>query len=251
MNLKEIAGLDIELDIKTGKLNFPGIPGYNNMATRTLTDAREYFLDPTAKRPETLYWMYRDVALPADRPEIEASKLRYDITVLSPGKVGKEFVKTIGHYHPCPKKSEESYPEIYEVLYGHAIYYLQDESISDVVVVEAGPGTQVLMPSGYGHITINADSKYLVMSNVVSSLFTSVYGPIKSSHGGCYYFIEESRKKVWKPNLSYKTHPQIRKVESSKMPILGGVSGPLYTNLISNPKKFTSMNNPEICPGFA
>ncbi len=250
MNLKEFAGIDIELDETTGKLTFPGISSYPGPTARTLDDARDYYLDPNAEGPKELYWMYRDIALPQDRAELEAESLRYDITVLAHGIIGQEYVKTIGHYHPRPETHQESYPEIYEVLYGKATYFLQDENLADVVIVEAEPGTHIFIPPGYGHITINTSSKFLVMSNIVSTKFASVYGLIKEHRGGCYYCLKSEEGPLWVPNDRYWKHPAIRFYEPWNMPILSGVFGPLYTNLVQDPKRFTCMNYPEVCPSL-
>jgi len=52
-----------------------------------------------------LYFMFRDVfASEEDLRKIKERGLRYDITVMPPNTLGKEFVKTVGHYHrPCPR----------------------------------------------------------------------------------------------------------------------------------------------------
>ncbi len=60
-----------------------------------------------------LYYMYRGLK--------KKNGARYDITVIPPKMLGKEFVKTKGHYHIG------SYGEIYIVLKGKAIYLMQKE----------------------------------------------------------------------------------------------------------------------------
>lgn len=51
--------------------------------------------------------------------------LRYDITVIQPVKLGKEYVKTAGRYQPKAPKTDVTYTEIYQVLEESAIYLLQ------------------------------------------------------------------------------------------------------------------------------
>ncbi|MCX6729925.1 MAG: glucose-6-phosphate isomerase, partial [Candidatus Portnoybacteria bacterium] len=73
-----------------------------------------------------LYYMYRDLAENEnDFMKIIKNELRYDITILKPQKLGKEFSKTLGHDHPIVPGTSITYPELYEVLEGKAIFILQ------------------------------------------------------------------------------------------------------------------------------
>ena len=75
-----------------------------------------------------------------------------------------------------------TFPEIYEVLGGEATYILQKpdgEGIDDVILIKAGAGDKVIIPPGYGHLTINASNKVLKMANWVARDFESIYQPIK------------------------------------------------------------------------
>jgi len=109
--------------------------------------------------------MFREVSKDEkDARKIKEKGLRYDITIIPPNKLGMEFVKTAGHYHPFLPGSKMTYPELYEVLEGEAHYLLQrreqergTERITDVVVVKAKKGDKVIIPPNYGHVTI----KYL------------------------------------------------------------------------------------------
>jgi len=81
--------------------------------------------------------MYRDLALtPSDRQWLRSNHLRYDITAIISRDICGERVKTKGHYHPG-LPSGTGYPEMYEVLMGHAHYLLQKRNLSDVLLVDA------------------------------------------------------------------------------------------------------------------
>ncbi len=169
------------------------------------------------------YWMIRD--LPAqEHPEnikeeqqkeyeiIKQNKLRCDVTLIPPLKIGNEPIKTTGHYHPAmddPYRNDSkavpginsSFTEVYVVLGGGAIYYLQkidkEGNVVDAVQIHAKKGDIVPIPSTYGHITINpSKDKALVMMNWVSDEFTSTYGDILNSKGGAYYFLEDSAGRI-------------------------------------------------------
>ena len=78
-----------------------------------------------------LYYMYRDLAKnKTDRRKIIENDLRYDITILAPVMLGKEFNKTVGHDHPIVPGTDITYPELYEVLKGEAIFLLQAKALA-------------------------------------------------------------------------------------------------------------------------
>ncbi len=142
------------------------------------------------------------------RREVKVCKiLRYDITIIFGRMLGKEFNKTFGHYHP------RGYPEIYEVLRGEAIYILQkpakigSRKILDVILVRAKKGEKVIIPPGYGHVTVNPSRKKLVMANIVSSKFTSIYEPYKKLRGACVYITKNGI--IHNPNYELVSKPKI------------------------------------------
>ena len=104
-----------------------------------------------------LYDMYRKLEI--------KDGLRYDITVIHPMMFGQEFVKTKGHIHAG------FYGEVYMVLEGEGLYFAQkgDESnIEDVFVVHGKKGDVIVIPAGYGHVTINPGSQNLKTANWVA-----------------------------------------------------------------------------------
>lgn len=163
---------------------------------RQLFDMKEVIFDlgwlSTIKENFELYYMYRDLFLSrSDAEKLRVQNLRYDITIIPPLMLGREYVKTAGHYHPAIAGSDTTYPELYEILEGEALYLLQKRDLSDVVVMSATAGDKVLVPPGYGHITINRSNKTLKMSNFVARDFSSLYDPIKEKAGGAYFLTKE------------------------------------------------------------
>lgn len=161
--------------------------------------------------PDTeLYYMYRDLSLSrADHQTIVDHHLRYDITIIPPGMLGMEYVKTAGHDHPHVSGTGVTYSEVYEVLEGKAQYLLQrreGDTVSDVIMVQAHAGDKVIIPPGYGHVTINSSNKTLVMANWVCRDFSSIYDFFKQKSGASYLLLEEGSV----PNPKYENLPEIR-----------------------------------------
>ncbi len=190
------------------------------------------------------YYMYRDLYKNEEEGEIiRKFDLRYDITVIPPAKIGIEFIKTFGHYHP--KKNKVSYPEIYEVLEGEAIFLLQkrgarDSEIVDVLAVYAKDGDKVIIPPDYGHVTINPSDKTLKMANWVCRSFSSIYDPFSKLRGACYYYTE----KGWIKNENYKS-PNIRIVKPIIPDWLGISKKESMYSLIENLENLEFLVNPE------
>jgi glucose-6-phosphate isomerase len=158
-----------------------------------------------------LYFMYRDLYLSrADREKLLAQGLRYDITIIPPAMLGKEYIKTAGHYHPLVSGGGVTYPELYEVLEGEALYLLQNEDLSDVAAVHASAGDKVLVPPGYGHVTINRSNKTLKMANFVARDFSSLYEPYRAKGGGAYFFTREG----WIKNRRCSEAADLRRVDA-------------------------------------
>jgi len=216
---------------------------------RMLSDMKEVIYDQkwlkNAQDVE-LYYMYRDLALnDTDRGILRNKRLRYDITMIPPCKLGNEFVKTAGHYHPKVSGTDLSYTEIYEVLEGKAHYLLQKlekDRITDVVLVKAEKGDKVVIPPDYGHITINPSEKELRMANFVSDKFSSVYEPIKENHGGAYFELIDGN---FIKNENYEKLPELRFLKAKDLKDFGiGKSEWMYS-LIEKPEKLRFLDRPQ------
>lgn len=165
---------------------------------RYLDDMKDVLYDKewaeTASNIE-LYYMYRGLD--------EKNGIRYDITVIPTQMLGKEFAKTKGHAHVG------GYPEVYTVLEGEAIYFMQkqnDNVIEDVFAVKAKSGDFVTVPKGYAHVTINPSDKDLKMANWMASDVKSDYSPIQKMKGACYFYTTEG----WIKNNNYEKVPDLR-----------------------------------------
>ena len=251
IDLKEISGLPVSLD-DSYALVFDGEIPEVRPDVRTTDQARHVLWNMTATQPHELYFMYRGLLRANDRALFHARRIRYDITVIVPGTVGDEYVKTVGHYHPEVLGTGVPYPEVYEVLHGKAHYLLQkvDESgpaAKDVVIVEALPGDKVLIPPGYGHVTINPGDEPLVMSNLIEYEFKSIYGPMVTAHGASVYELDHDGTPVLVENDHYTEVVQPRLVRPKEFEALGLLSDkPLYTAFLEDYRKFDYLVKPHL-----
>lgn len=195
------------------------------------------------------YFVYRDLALGGDLQVLQERGLRFDLTSIPPGIWEGEYSKTHGHYHPPVPGVGLTYAEVYEVYVGRAYFLLQRpglraEEIEDFVVVEALPGDKVLVPPGYGHVTVNVGREPLVAGNLVARSFEGLYEEWKRLGGAGYYVRRRGGVPVLEPNPRYRSLPPARKGEA-RCPAFDGVQDlPLYLLVLVHPERFAFLHDP-------
>lgn len=229
INLQKISGLPILFNEKNNNLEFRGDFKDIKKSERSLDELRPYLKNPDVKNwSNPVYRVWRYVHL--------ASDLRYDLTLIPPGIIGGEFVKTAGHYH-------KSYPEVYEVLMGRAYFLIQSES--EVCLVEAGPQEKFIIPPSFGHNTVNAFNEPLLMANWVSEKAIYDYEPYKNNHGAMYYFLKNNDLIDIVKNPNYESVPEIKKVRAKEYPEFGILKNQPLHSLVNNIEKLRFLNYPE------
>jgi len=255
IDLEKKSGLPIVLDdeIIIPKNNFRlPIPAFRKLDdfTAVLKEGSEL------TGPVIAYTMFRGVLQEENMETFEKKSLRYDITVIPAGRIGDEFIKTVGHNHPKKEGTEVTYPEIYEVIYGKAHFLFQKTSssvipakagIQDVKIIEAVAGDKVVVPADYGHVTINPGNETLVLANITESTFKSGYEDYQNKKGACFYELADGK---WEKNPNYENtfEPNILNAKelNDAFDVQNGI--PLYIDFIQNSEKYDFLANPEKYP---
>ena len=247
LDLKEISALPLAVR-ETGEIvAFLGLERVIP-ETRGREDLREVFPFLNGQVPFR-YLVYRDLALGGDLQVLREQGFRFDLTSLPPGTWGEEYSKTHGHYHPPVPGVGLTYAEVYEVYAGRAYFLLQRpglqaEELEDFVVVEALPGDKVLIPPGYGHVTVNVGREPLVVGNLVARDFEGLYEEWKRLGGAGYYVRRRGGVPVLEPNPRYRFLPRARKGDA-RCPALYGVQDlPLYLLALVHPERFAFLRDP-------
>ncbi|MEO8065970.1 MAG: glucose-6-phosphate isomerase family protein [Candidatus Doudnabacteria bacterium] len=254
INLQKISGLPMELS-DDGHLKFIEPLKEVMPAVRKFTEMIPVLMDPAATPLpvlEDMYYMYRDVRLPEHEDLIRKNNLRFDITTLPAVMLGREFNKTVGHYHPVIPSQSLAYPELYEVLAGEALFLIQKmdaelKKLITVMAIRAKAGDKVIYPPNFGHIIVNVGSGVLATANWVSDKFTSLYEPVHDRHGMAYYVVKNNGKGYnFLPNPNYQDTPGIRGIEAFVDPDFGlSAKEPMYTSAIKDISKLEFLNNPQ------
>ena len=155
-----------------------------------------------------LYYMYRGVkpAFAKASAGKQKGEIRYDITIIPPRMLGKEFTRTKGN------RNSKNFQELYTVLEGKAIFLMQKtqtgktDIIEDIAAVSAKKGETVIFPPKYAAITINPTKKELKIGNWVSEKNKNIYKDLEKMKGAGYFYT----KSGWKKNKNYKKIPKLR-----------------------------------------
>jgi glucose-6-phosphate isomerase len=208
--------------------------------TRMVSDLGEVLMDPKRSGPDGIaYYMFRDV--------YTHGSLRYDVTLIPPRMFGEEFVKTYGHYHPEAKPGL-SYPELYQILHGEALFIMQkrrrDDSV-DCIICKCMKGDVVFVPPNYGHVMVNrSQSQTLVSANIVSNSFSSEYAEYKENRGGAYYYTKEGLKQ----NLNCIVR-NTREMEPEELLAMNRIlCTDLLEEITNKPEKLSFLEDPSILP---
>lgn len=151
--------------------------------------------DPVSAGPDPVYEV------------VEAAAPWVNKTIIVPGKLGEEFTKTFGHYHP-PNAPVETY----EVVEGAGVLQLQKGmpgQVEEVILVRAKPGDQIKIPEEYGHSWSNVGSTPLVLLDDWRVGHTPAdYELLEKVHGMAYYIVEQDGQPTPVLNPNYKSLPK-------------------------------------------
>ena len=212
--------------------------GKHPMSKRTLGEMRKVLREYHEEAADVeLYYMYRDVYSQGD--------IRFDITVIPAKMLGNEYVKTKGHYHPGSEDGP-AYPEVYQVLRGTVEFIMQKRNRNgsvDAMIVSAQEGDTVLIPPGWGHVSINKGETTLVMANLVYSGFESLYKEYEENQGAAFYYLKGGQI-VQNTNYIVHENEQVSVAELNKR--YGFSSEDILSDFASNPKKFEFLKKPSL-----
>lgn len=220
---------------------------------RYLNDLKDVVYDKewlkTAPNLE-LYYMYKDLAeTERDFAQIIKNDLRYDITIIKPGRLGKEFSKTLGHDHPIIPGTNITYPELYEVLEGKAVFFLQDSEhnkIKDAIAIKAKSGDKIIVPPNYEHLIINIGKTDLKICNWISRSFSSnIYKPFKMKHGFSYYALKRLFGIKWVKNPNYESILCLRFEKPNNFYNFNLQKGQPIYKLLEQPSKLDFLKHPQ------
>ncbi len=172
-------------------------------STRDLAGLKPVLKDSNSTGPDPVYWVFSDAT---------DSKWA-NVTMIASGSFNGEFPKTFGHYHGV------DVPEIYHLIEGQGILLLQKkhmegetwipEKVSEVLLIQAKPGDEILITPEWGHSWSNVGTGPLISFDDWRSGHTpGDYEKIEQLQGLAYYLISENGQVKPVPNPHYVDLPE-------------------------------------------
>ncbi len=238
----DFEGTVLEIDgtalFENGKQLTPSIRKVSDMKGVLLT--RDFITEKN--KDDALYYMYRGAAT-SNESKFKDNSIRYDITIIKKYALGNELNKTVGHYHPVAEAGL-SYPELYEVIDGNALFVFQKKWGLRYLVdlIRAKKGDKVLVMPNYGHITVNEGDGNLVLANLTNDSFSSDYEGIKEMHGGAAYALSDGSIML---NKRYR-NISLNMREKYSMPVQLGCRSNMYACFVEDPSRFDFLSSPTL-----
>jgi glucose-6-phosphate isomerase len=146
---------------------------YDNYLRRTLSSLRGQFVDQEtytamlSKEDTLIYEVYE-----VKRPEVYGEMLM-GVTVLHPGRIGKEYFMTKGHFHAILDTAE-----VYYMLKGQGMMVMETPE-GQTSVEELRPGKVLYVPPRWAHRSVNTGEEDLSFFFVYPADAGHDYGTIE------------------------------------------------------------------------
>ena len=249
MNRQETE-LELKIDPETLEIRYGAHVLGPEPEYRTLDAIRPSLMDPSCSGPSPVYSIAMDVRREEDDDDLKSRHLLFGVVAYAAGQLGKEPVRSQGHVHTIASHSGWSPPELFEIWEGRAIIYAQEFTTDDpgrCIAIAAGPGEKVVVPPGWAHAVINADtSRRMVFGAWCDRQYGFDYTGVRA-HGGLAFFpiVETAGTIGWTANPRYRT-TSLRERGSRTYPELGlEPHRSLYAQYRADPESIQWVSQPQ------
>lgn len=218
---------------------------------RTLDAIRPSLRDSDCDGPDPVYAIAMDVGTDRVRSDLLRRNLLYGAVTYAAGRLGAEPVRSQGHVHAVSKSCGASTAELYEIWSGSAIILMQEYDSDDpgrCFAITAGPSDQVVVPPGWAHATISADSRQpLTFGAWCVRDYGFEYAGVRA-HGGLAWFPKVCVDGTigWDRNPAYPTRRELEIRPARAYPELGlEADVPIYTQYVRDPERVMWIPRPE------
>ncbi|MCC6803335.1 MAG: hypothetical protein IT319_10645 [Anaerolineae bacterium] len=250
LDLTSVAGFPLALDpqalnITTGDgIRFDRIVRGKSQMQAVLMEP-----DSISDDAELYYNLVLKLASGAHTAVFDHTHLTFACVLLPPLKIGAEYIKTHGHYHPHMAGSSLAYPEVYTHYYG-TLYLLMHRRIDDdaarlddCVLYKMQPGRSIMIPPGYLHVLINPSDQPALMAGLYAVDSYPEYDPVVQMHGAAFYFVERDGAMKVVANPRYVVCPPLATLgDLSNSPFAPPCGdAPLWSSFLNDPQAYAML----------
>ncbi len=242
----------LEISLAPEALSFrygEGVFGPQNPELRKLDDIRKTLYESECDGPDPVYAIAMDVGRVEHTAELKQRMLLFGVVAYAAGRLGQEPVRSQGHVHAIAPHCGWSTPELVEVWEGRAVVYLQ-KHVADApeccMAIEARPGDLVVIPPGWAHFIINADSNTrLLFGAWCDRQYGFVYHHIRE-RGGLAWFplVQPDGTIEWRRNHRYSQTKLILREARQYRELDLDTSLPIYEQFARDPENLQWVSAP-------
>ncbi len=216
---------------------------------RTIDQIRPSLRDPDCEGPDEVYAIVMDVGLDADRADLRARHLAFGIVTYSAGRLGEEPVRSQGHVHVRSPRNGWSTPEVYEIWDGAACVLMQEHDEDDpgrCFAVHGQPGDVIVVPPGWAHATVNADTKRnMTFAAWCDRAYGYIYDGIRSHRGMAWFpIVDDAGEVTFEANPRYRHSHLTEKVSRAYDDLGIDSSTPIYSQYRHDRARFGFVADP-------
>jgi glucose-6-phosphate isomerase len=218
---------------------------------RALDQIRASLRDPACAGPDPVYAIVMDIGTADRRADLLDRNLLFGAVTYAAGRLGDEPVRSQGHIHAVSPSCGRSTAELYQIWAGRAVILMQEAADDDpgrCFAVEAGPGEMVVVPPGWAHATISADSRQpLTFGAWCVRDFGFDYRGVRA-HGGLAWFpVLAGDGLRWEPNPAYPVRRELVRKDPAGYASLGLRPGvPIWRQYLDDPGAVMWVPRPEL-----
>ena len=178
---------------------------YHNKNYYTIQNIVSELFDPKDSK-ELIFSHYIDISNSQDTPNLHQNGYRFDLFVLSPKMLGREYAKTCSFIY---QDNTKEISLLVEILSGEGYILLENLSEDKTLkLITAKKGDFILIPKGFAFILINRSENKNFISLILTkrdalikslvfaksngaSVFYTKKGFIKNSNNKSYYDLDE------------------------------------------------------------
>ncbi len=184
----------VDFDIETGRSKTA------RATKRYLSEMKEMYFDTRAvekilENNDPLIYEFHELGCPE-----RAGDLAFGTTIVYPGKVGKEYYMTKGHFHTVLDTAE-----VYYTLAGEG-YMVMENPEGDTLEIPLSKNQAVYVPRRYAHRTVNTGNEPLLLFYTFAADAGHDYGTIETK-GYHKLILEENGRAVVADNQKWKVSP--------------------------------------------
>jgi glucose-6-phosphate isomerase len=219
---------------------------------RRLDAIRPSLRDSACAGPDIVYAIAMDVGREEHRADLMSRNLLFGAVTYAAGRLGDEPVRSQGHVHAVSASCGASTAELYEIWSGRAVILMQESDGDDpgrCFAISAGPGELVVVPPGWAHATISADSaQSLTFGAWCVRDFGFDYRGVRA-HAGLAWFplFNATGSLRFEANPRYSRHrPLVQRAARTYHDLALDPGVPIYRQYAEDPERMMWVTRPQL-----